>query len=122
MKTIAALLALALATVATVRPADACGDYGSFSAPVARETAVGVWPQLSHDRDGRLHLSLGYPRFAVSGEHLYMSDFALVPDARLRRFERALAAPGARDLVVTVEEVEPGLWRVRSWKKQNRGA
>lgn len=121
MKLIAALaaaLSLSLAAAAP-RSADACGDYGSFQ---RRETAVGIWPSIAR-RDGQLLLELHYPRFALSGEHLYMDSFVLVRDARLRQFERALAAPDARGLRVTVEEVAPGRWRVRSWeKKQNAGA
>jgi len=114
MKTIAALLALALATTATVRTADACGGYGSFQ-PVKKETAVGIWPKVSRDAEGKLQLELHYPKFTIGGEYLYMQYFDIVRDARLSRLERVLAGPHGRNVEVTVQEVGAGQWRVVSW-------
>ncbi len=113
MKTIAALLSLALATTAAVRTADACGGYGSFQP--RKETAVGVWPKVSHDAEGKLQLELHYPRFTLGGEYLYMAYFDIVRDARLRSLERVLAGPHGRNVEVTVQEVSAGTWRVINW-------
>lgn len=114
MKTIAALLSLALATTTAVRTADACGGYGSFER-ITKETATGVWPKVSRDAEGKLQLELHYPRFTLGGEYLYMQYFDIVRDARLRGLERVLAGPHGRNVEVTVEEVRAGQWRVIGW-------
>jgi hypothetical protein len=116
LKLSAALLLTFTTTFAGVRSAEACGGYTEFRLP--RESAVGVWPKLERDREGHTRLSLGYPKYALSGDYLYMGFFTVVPDRNLRRLERELARPASHQLEVTVEEVRPGAWRVVGWTRR----
>ena len=116
MKNIALAAILALSTLASVRPADACG--GGYGTVAPRETAAGIWPTLVGDEHGVTHLRLVYPRFTLSGDYLYVADFVVVRDGTFRRFERELARGGKHALGVDVEEVRSGTWRVVGWTKR----
>ena len=102
-----------------MRTADACGgSYQLSVAPAPRETAVGIWPELVRDEHGVMHLRLSYPKFTLSGEYLYGADFVVVRDATYRRFARAMARTGARQLEVGMEVVRPGTWLVGGWTRR----
>lgn len=115
MKSVLVALALAIAvTTVAPGPADACGSYGP-----TRERAHGQWPSIPR-ADGAVQLELHYPKFARSGQHLYMDRFTVIADRTLARLERRLAGAVGWQVEVSVEEVAPGRWRVTGWRELPR--
>lgn len=114
MKHIGLALLLSLSTLtAAVRPADACGGYGSR---VRRETATGQWPSIERG-DGTVTLELHYPRFGINKNLLYAIHLRVVDDQKLRDLEKQIARD-KWDTLVDVVEIRPGAWRVTGWTKR----
>lgn len=118
-----AVLVLAVSATAVVPEAAACGGYGAARPVFQPERARGQWPSIVRTAAGEdgvrtVELELHYPRYERSGDLRYMERLTVVDDPRLRGLEQRLTRPGAHRIVVAVEEVTPGLWRVTGWARQ----
>ena len=118
-----AALVLAVSATAVVPEATACGGYGGAEPVFQPERARGRWPSIvrataSEGGARTVELELHYPRYQRSGDLRYVDRLTVVDDPRLRGLEQRLARPDAHRIVVAVEEVEPGLWRVTGWDRQ----
>ena len=118
-----AALVLAVSATAAVPEAVACGDYGAARPVFQPARARGQWPSIvraaAGERGARtVQLELHYPRHERSADLRYMERLTVVDDPLLRGLEQRLTRPDARRIVVAVEEVMPGLWRVTGWDRQ----